>query len=73
MKIVWRGGRAFKPPAASAAATSKKANGSDNAIVLLDSDDEAPAAQAFQDAPEFEDEEDELDDSRTIPRYTTGS
>jgi hypothetical protein len=56
VKIVWRGGRAFKLPADNTAAASKKSNGADNAIVLLDSDDESPSAQAFQDAPEFEDE-----------------
>lgn len=67
MKIVWRGGRSFKPSTAPPAAGGKKANGADNAIVLLDSDDEAPSAQAFQDAPEFEDEENELDDSRPYP------
>jgi hypothetical protein len=64
VKIVWRGGRAFKLPPDHTAAASKKSNGADNAIVLLDSDDESPSAQAFQDAPEFEDEEEELDDSR---------
>lgn len=67
MKIVWRGGRAFKPPAEPAAPASKKSNGADNAIVLLDSDDEDQSAQAFQDKPEFEDDEEELDDSRPYP------
>jgi hypothetical protein len=66
VKIIWRGGRAFKP-AAQPVASNKKSNGADHAIVLLDSDDEGPSAQAFQDAPEFEDEEDELDDSRPYP------
>jgi hypothetical protein len=66
VKIVWRGGRPFKPPARPSAADHKKSNGADN-IISLDSDDEAPSAQAFQDTPEFEEEEDELDDSRPYP------
>ena len=66
VKVVWRGGRPFKNPVQSPPA-SKKANGADNAVVLLDSDDEAPPAQSFQDAPEFEADEEELDQSRPYP------
>lgn len=66
VKIIWRGGRPFKPPVESPT-TSKKSNGADNAVVLLDSDDEPPPTQGFQDTPEFEDEEEEIDPSRPYP------
>jgi hypothetical protein len=66
VKIVWRGGRPFKTPTESST-TNNKPNGADNAVILLDSDDEGPAAQAFEDKPEFEDEEEELDPSRPCP------
>ena len=66
VRIVWRGGRAFKAPAESSAAP-KKANGADNAVISLDSDDDGPSAPAFEDKPEFEEEKEELDPSRPYP------
>ena len=65
MRIVWRGGRPFKPPGESSAAP-KKANGSENAVISLDSDEEGSSAPPFEDKPEFEDEE-ELDPSKPYP------
>ena len=65
MKIVWRGGRPFKAPRESSTA-SKKANGAEDAVIMLDSDDEG-SSQAFVDKPEFEDEENELDPSKPYP------
>ncbi|KAK4099153.1 hypothetical protein N658DRAFT_568345 [Parathielavia hyrcaniae] len=53
--VVWRGGRRLK---ASKQPTSDKRNGasSEDAVMVIDSDDEAPAsAPAFQDKPEFQD------------------
>ncbi|KFX94168.1 hypothetical protein V490_04487 [Pseudogymnoascus sp. VKM F-3557] len=61
VRIIWRGGRTFKPPAAP------KANGNgatNNAVMIIDSDDEAPAAE---EEAEFEDEEAETDPSRPFP------
>lgn len=62
MRVIWRGGRTFKPAAAP------KANGngaSNNAVMIIDSDDEAPAAA--EEEAEFEDEEAEADPSRPFP------
>ena len=66
MRIVWRGGRPFKPPAEPSVAP-KKTNGSENAVITLDSDDEGASAPAFEDNPEFEDDEEEFDPSRPYP------
>lgn len=63
MRVIWRGGRSFKPAAAP------KANGngaSNNAVMIIDSDEEAPAAAEEEEA-EFEDEEAEIDPSRPFP------
>ena len=55
--VVWRGGKRLKAPKP---ATKDKQNGasSDDAVMIIDSDDEAPAAAsdpaAFVDKPEFE-------------------
>jgi hypothetical protein len=65
VRIVWRGGRRFKPDKESSAAP-KKANGTDKGVISLDSDDEGPSAQPFEDKTEFEDEE-ELDHTRPYP------
>ncbi|KAL5353951.1 hypothetical protein ACLOAV_000036 [Pseudogymnoascus australis] len=62
VRVIWRGGRTFKPAAAP------KANGngaSNNAVMIIDSDDEAPAAA--EEEAEFEDEEAETDPSRPFP------
>ncbi|KFY43262.1 hypothetical protein V494_02048 [Pseudogymnoascus sp. VKM F-4513 (FW-928)] len=61
-RVIWRGGRTFKPAAAP------KANGngaSNNAVMIIDSDDEAPAG--VEEDAEFEDEEAETDPSRPFP------
>ncbi|KAL2119189.1 hypothetical protein VTJ04DRAFT_6149 [Mycothermus thermophilus] len=52
--VVWRGGRRLKPPKKPVA---DKRNGSstEDSVVIIDSDDEAPAP-AFVDKPEFEDQ-----------------
>ncbi|KAG6018154.1 hypothetical protein E4U43_007396 [Claviceps pusilla] len=59
--IVWRGGRRFKPSNSKQDVEKKQNGSSDDAIMLIDSDDEqapakAQAAQKFVDAPEFEEE-----------------
>jgi hypothetical protein len=66
VKLVWRGGRSFKSSQDSSA-PAKKANGTGNAVISLDSDDEGDSGKAFEDKPEFEDEEKELDPSRPYP------
>ncbi|KAL2151135.1 hypothetical protein VTH82DRAFT_6233 [Thermothelomyces myriococcoides] len=50
--VVWRGGRALKPPKQS---TSEKQNGAnlENAVMVIDSDDETSSPAAFVDKPEF--------------------
>ena len=68
MKLVWRGGRAFKSTQGSTAA-AQKANGTGNAVISLDSDDEGDSGKAFEDKPEFEDEEEEFDPSQVIPKH----
>ena len=65
MRILWKGGREFKPAEDSSAAL-KKANGTKKAVISLDSDDEGAAAP-FEDKPAFEDEEEDLDPSRPYP------
>ena len=67
MKLVWRGGKPFKK-AQESATPAQKANGTGNAVISLDSDDEGDSGKAFEDKPEFEDNEDELDPSRPYPR-----
>jgi hypothetical protein len=66
VKIVWRGGRPFKISQAPSAAP-QKANGTGNAVISLDSDDEGESGKGFEDKPEFEDEEEELDPSQPSP------
>lgn len=65
MGVLWRGGRALKKTTAAPKQSAKpsKVNGTDTAIVILDSDDETPASAAAQALPEaeFEGEEEELD------------
>lgn len=63
VKIVWRGGRPFKATHARSAAP-QKTNGAENAVILLDSDDEGPAVKTFEDKPEFEDDGEESDPLR---------
>ncbi|XMA14019.1 hypothetical protein WAI453_006810 [Rhynchosporium graminicola] len=69
VKIIWRGGRKFKLQDSGSAAHSKT-NGSANAAVIsLDSDDEGSSANKspFEDKPEFEDDEEELNPSHPYP------
>ncbi|KAH7322774.1 hypothetical protein B0I35DRAFT_350276 [Stachybotrys elegans] len=60
--VVWRGGKRFKP---AKEASKEKQNGSnDDAVMIIDSDDEQPptkphSAANFVDKPEFEDEVEE--------------
>lgn len=65
MRIVWRGGRAFRRQAAASA--PKKTNGAKEAVISLESDDEERAVKAFEDKPEFEESEQELDPSKPYP------
>lgn len=66
VRIMWRGGRPFKPVSPEPTAP-KKTNGSENAIISLDSDDEGPSISKYVDKPEFEDEEEELDPALPYP------
>lgn len=66
MKLVWRGGRKFESSQESPA-LAQKANGTGNAVISLDSDEEDDTGKAFEDKPGFEDEEEELDASRPCP------
>ncbi|KAL1962749.1 hypothetical protein VTN77DRAFT_9203 [Rasamsonia byssochlamydoides] len=71
LRIIWRGGRSFLPlqkPAAAEKSEEKQANGThhDDAVMIIDSDDEEPApepAKAEQPTVQFEDEETEVDPS----------
>ncbi|PQE28667.1 Nucleoporin NUP37 protein [Rutstroemia sp. NJR-2017a WRK4] len=66
VKIIWRGGRPFKA-AQDTAAASSKVNGSKDAIISLDSDEDEAAPPPFEDNPEFEDDEAEIDPSKPFP------
>lgn len=66
VNIIWRGGRPFKP-AQELSSSSQKTNGSTNAVISLDSDDEGESGKPFEDKVEFEDEEEELDPLRPYP------
>jgi hypothetical protein len=70
--ILWRGGRPLKKAAASSKQQAKpqKVNGTNDAIMIIDSDDDGPANAAS--APsmpeaEFEDDEEELDPDQPYP------
>ncbi|KAL3426396.1 hypothetical protein PVAG01_03187 [Phlyctema vagabunda] len=67
VRIVWRGGRSFKPPREQSTAPKGKPNGTHDAIVLLDSDDEDSAPPKFEDKPEFGDEEEVFDPATPYP------
>src|SRR5690606_37179031 len=60
VSLLWRGGRRFKQKAKPAPAPVDKRNGaSDDAVMIIDSDDDVPASKTnepFVDNPEFEDE-----------------
>ncbi|KAL1984570.1 hypothetical protein VTN96DRAFT_8872 [Rasamsonia emersonii] len=70
LRIIWRGGRSFLPlqkPAVSEKSEERQPNGThDDAVMIIDSDDEEPApepAKVEQPAVQFEDEETEVDAS----------
>ncbi|KAJ4365619.1 hypothetical protein N0V83_008239 [Neocucurbitaria cava] len=68
--IVWRGGRPLKKSAPPPKQPAKVNGTSNDAIMIIDSDDEEPAKAASQQpAPEaeFEEEEEELDPDRPYP------
>lgn len=65
VRIIWRGGRAFKREKFSPEA-SKKSNGAE-AVISLDSDDEIQDPQDVDDQAEFEDDEDENDSTNPYP------
>ncbi|KKZ63412.1 hypothetical protein EMCG_02299 [[Emmonsia] crescens] len=73
IRILWRGGRAFKSQQPQAAEQEQpKANGASNedVIMIIDSDEETPAPEPKKVNPqlvEFEEEEDEIDPSRPFP------
>jgi hypothetical protein len=73
VSVIWRGGRALKKssPPPKQAQKSQKVNGASNdAIMIIDSDDDEPAkAASVQTMPqaEFEDEEEELDPDEPYP------
>jgi hypothetical protein len=73
--VVWRGGRPLKktPAPSKLPAKPAKVNGTSNdAIMIIDSDDDEPAKTASQQpvpAAEFEDEEEELDPDQPYPSF----
>lgn len=81
IRVIWRGGRNFKSrteqsqPSQPENTKPNGANKDDDAVMIIDSDDEEPAAESAENVTsgaEFEDEEDEIDPSRpfqTILRY----
>lgn len=59
--LVWRGGRRFKPAIKKPAAKEKQNGAVEDAVMIIDSDDDEPPAKSnatskFEDKPEFEDE-----------------
>lgn len=65
MRIVWRGGRPFKPHAAEE--PKKRPNGAESKVISLDDDEDMPTVAAFVDKPEFEENEEDYDPSRPYP------
>jgi hypothetical protein len=66
VRIVWRGGRPFKTPQEISEAP-KKANGTEPAVISLDSDDDDTPSKDFEDKAEFEDDEEEFEPFRPYP------
>ncbi|RAL64613.1 hypothetical protein DID88_001646 [Monilinia fructigena] len=66
VKIIWRGGRAFKLQQ-EIAPKAAKTNGSSKAVISLDSDEDEAPKPPFEDKPEFEDDEQEIDPRRPYP------
>lgn len=72
--VFWRGGRPLKkgaPPPKQPPKPTKVNGTSNDAIMIIDSDDEAPAQAAVPTVPkaEFEDEEEELDPDQPYPSF----
>ena len=68
VKIVWRGGKKFKPQQPDSAAHSKTNGAGSAAVISLDSDDEGDSAkQPFEDKPEFEADDEELNPLHPYP------
>ncbi|KAH6637495.1 hypothetical protein C7974DRAFT_389636 [Boeremia exigua] len=71
VSVVWRGGRPLKKaaPPPKQAPKPQNVNGSNDAIMIIDSDDDEPAKAPAQAVPqaEFEDEEEELDPDQPYP------
>ncbi|KAB8293071.1 hypothetical protein EYC80_007431 [Monilinia laxa] len=66
VKIIWRGGRAFNLQQ-GIAPKAAKTNGSSKAVISLDSDEDEAPNPPFEDKPEFEDDEQEIDPRRPYP------
>ncbi|KAF7876476.1 hypothetical protein EAF04_001566 [Stromatinia cepivora] len=66
VKIIWRGGRPFKSPQ-EVTPKAAQTNGSNKAVISLDSDEDEPSKPPFEDKPEFEDDEQEIDPRRPYP------
>lgn len=73
--VLWRGGRPLKkeaaPPSKQPSKPAKVNGTSNDAIMIIDSDDEEPAKAAAPTLPEaeFEDEEEELDPDQPYPSF----
>ncbi|KAH7395637.1 hypothetical protein BKA64DRAFT_577694 [Cadophora sp. MPI-SDFR-AT-0126] len=68
VKIIWRGGKKFKPQQPASAAHSKTNGGGNAAVISLDSDDEGDSAkQPFEDKAEFEADEEVLNPLHPYP------
>ncbi|KAF2738229.1 hypothetical protein EJ04DRAFT_509662 [Polyplosphaeria fusca] len=69
--VIWRGGRPIKQTTLLPKQPAKpaKVNGTNDAIMIIDSDDEAPVDSAAEELPkvEYEEEEEELDPDLPYP------
>jgi hypothetical protein len=67
IRIIWQGGRPFKP--SSSEPQAKPNGGQEDAVMILDSDDEQTGSQnaAFEDNAEFEEQEEETEAGNSYP------
>jgi len=65
VRVVWRGGRQFKPQPLEE--PKKKPNGAQSKVISLDDDEDMPTVASFVDKPEFEDDEEDYDPSQPYP------
>ncbi len=64
IRILWRGGRALKSAKKKPRDEAVGTNGNSNdAVMIIDSDDEEPAAKVADDEPAFEEKENEIEPS----------